>query len=112
MSRRDTIESMTAGEAILLAANTAALSVPAAKSHFALMALIAVTRWVREDICQPQHICMVKACNAIYDRAEYAFNQTKDVYESTVYAAVMQTAHDFSLTLDYNLSMEAPSLPF
>lgn len=112
MSRRDTIDSMTAGETILLAANNAALSTPVSKGHFALMALVAVTRWVTEGICQPQHTDMVRATADIRDAAEYAFDQSQDVYEGQVYAAVMQAAHDFSNALDYNLSMEAPSLPF
>jgi len=112
MSRRDSIDSMTAGETILLAANTAALSVPTSKSHFAMMALVSVTNWVREDICQPQHTNMVRAAAHIGERAEYLLKKTQDEYEYQVYAAVMQAAYDFSETLDYNLSMEAPTLPF
>ena len=112
MSRRDTIDSMTAGETILLAANNAALSVPEAKSHFAMMALVAVTRWVTERICQPKYRDMVAATAVIGERAEYALKQTSDQYEYQVYAAVMQAAYDFSQALDYNLSMEAESLPF
>ena len=112
MSQRDTINSMTAGETILLAANNAALSVPCASNHFALMALVNVTKWVMEDICQPQHRDMVAATAHIGERAEYALDQHDDVYAYQVYHAVMTAAYDFSQTLDYNLSMEAPSLPF
>ena len=112
MSRRDTIDSMTAGETILLAANNAALSVPESKNHFAMMGLVRVTRWVTECICQPQYTDMVRQTALIYDHAEAAMDNCRDVYEHQVYAAVMQAAHDFSNALDYNLSMEAPCLPF
>lgn len=112
MSRRDTIDSMTAGETILLAANNAALSVPESKNHFALMALASVTRFVQLNICQPQHTDMVAAASAVGDWAEYRASDCADDYEHQVYAAVSGAALDFAQTLDYNLSMEAPSLPF
>ena len=95
-----------------MAANNAALSVPAAKSHYAMMALAAITRWVSERICQPKYRDMVRATAVIGEWAEYALTQTSDKYEYQVYAAVKEAAYDFSQTLDYNLSMEAPSLPF
>ena len=112
MSRRDTIDSMTAGETILLAANNAALSVPEGENHFALMALVSVTRWVTERICQPKYKDMVMATFAISDMAWESAEKSSDKYEYAVYTAVAEAAQDFSQALDYNLSMEAESLPF
>jgi len=112
MSRRDTIDSRTAGETILLAANNAALSVPTRENHHALMALVAVTFWVTEEICQPQRVDMVRATAVIGERAEKALDKAYNDYEFQVYAAVAKAAYQFSEALHYNLSMEAPSLPF
>lgn len=112
MSRRDTIDSMTAGETILLAAVNAAMSSPHAKSIHACIALAGVSRKVRNGICQPHHTDMVAATSAIGEWAEHQAGRTSDGWAQDVYIAVYQAAYDFSQTLDHNLSMEAPSLPF
>ena len=112
MSRRDTIDSMTAGETIILAAANAAMSVPHAKSIHACIALCSVTRWVREFICVPQATDMVRCACVVGEKAEHAAGRTGDEFAQNVYIAAYQAAYDFSQTLDHNLSMEAVSLPF
>lgn len=116
MGMRDTIDSKTAGETILLAANRAVLDTPSIKNHFALIALVRISRWVEEDICQPSHNNMVRAATVVGEKCEHvlkqaAVHQRLDKWETMVYQTVMEAAFDFAQTLDYNLSMEAP-LPF
>ena len=112
MSRRDTIDSMTAGETILSAAVNAAMSVPHSKSVHACVALCSVTRWVNKYICQPNCTDMVASTAYIGELAERDAGRTGDEFAQNVYIAVYQAAYDFSEALDHNLSMEAPSLPF
>lgn len=113
---RDTIDSKTGGETILLTATRAVLDTPTVKNHFALMALVRITRWVEEEICQPGHTNMVRAVTAVGEKCEHVIKQKLeqqrlDKYERAVYQATMEAAYDFAQTLDYYLSMEAPS-PF
>lgn len=112
MSRRDTIDSMTAGETILSAAVNAAMSVPHARSEHACIALCSVRRWVTNIICQPSSTDMVAAAREVGELAERAAGRTGDEFAQNVYISTYQAAYDFSKTLDYNLSMEAVSLPF
>ena len=112
MSRRDTIDSMTAGETILLAAVNAAMSVPHSKSEHACIALCSVKRWVEQYICVPQTTNMVAAACYVGEKAEHFAGKTHDEYAQDVFIAAYQAAYEFSEALDHNLSMEAVTLPF
>lgn len=112
MSRRDSIDSKTAGETILSAAVNAAMSVPHGQSIHACVALASVNRRLNELMFQPQHNCMVRSASAVGEWAEHQAGKTPDEYAQNVYIAVYQAAYDFAETLDYNLNMEATTLPF
>ena len=112
MSRRDTIDSKTAGETILSAAVNAAMSTPHEQAFHACVALAGVNRKVNSLICQPQHTNMVAAASAVGEWAEHEAGRTPDEYAQGVYIAVYQAAYEFAEVLDHNLSMDAPSLPF
>ena len=112
MTRRDTIDSKTAGETILSAAVNAAMSVPHAESVHACIALCSVQRWVNEYICVPQATDMVAAACYVGEKAEYYAGKSPDEHAQGVYIAVYQAAYEFSEVLDHNLSMDAPALPF
>jgi len=112
MSRRDTIDSMTAGETILSAAVNAAMSVPHAKSELACIALASVTSWVQQILFKPDAINMITICSVIGEKAEHAAKYTTDHDAKNVYKVVFEAAYDFATTVAYHESMEAPSLPF
>ena len=112
MTRRDTIDSMTAGETILCAAVNAAMSVPHAQSQQACIALAGVRRWVSEYICIPNVTDMVASACYVGEKCEHAAGRTGDEHAQGVFIAAYQAAYEFAEILDHNLSMDAPSLPF
>lgn len=112
MTRRDTIDSKTAGETILSAAVNAAMSVPHAQSEHACIALAGVNRWVNEYICRPNITDMVASACYVGELCEHAAGRTGDENAQGVYIAAYQAAFEFAEVLDHNLSMDAPSLPF
>lgn len=114
MSRRDTIDSMTAGETILSTAVNAAMSVPHAKAHLSCIALASVTSWVQEFMFTPEAVNMITVCSVIGEKAEHCAKYTTDPDAKNVYERVYEAAYDFATTVAYHESMEAPAdyLPF
>lgn len=112
MSRRDTIDSKTAGETILLAAVNAAMSVPHGQSVHACIALCSVKRWVEEYICIPNVTDMVASACYVGEKAEHYAGKSPDEHAQGVFIAAYQAAFEFAEVLDHNLSMDAPALPF
>tara|TARA_R100000951_G_scaffold18980_1_gene15684 strand:+ start:4182 stop:4523 length:342 start_codon:yes stop_codon:yes gene_type:complete len=113
MSRRDTIDSMTAGETILLAALAQLMErTPVAHNFHAIGALNNIRCWVDVHICQPMHTCSVKSATDVGELCEHGSNTAYDKHAEAVYDAAKNAAYEFAVALDHNLSMEATAIPF
>jgi len=113
MSRRDTIDSKTAGETILLAALAQTMErTPVDHNFHAIGALNNIRCWVDVHICQPMHTCSVKSANYVGELCEHGSTTAYDEHAKAVFEAAKQAAYEFAVDLDHCLCMEAPSLPF
>lgn len=112
MSQRDTIDGMTAAEAILSRIIEEVAHMPSDSAFHARQAIMIVNRMIMKKLYvpsdRPYHLRVMDIGG---DCCSLAAKPCLDKYGKQVYQTVERVAYDYYETVEYHENMEAP-LPF